>query len=205
MFIANVHRRQGRWDEALAGHRRAFQLAPRESDKALNLARTYEVLRRYEDAARTWDYAIAIEPTNYGFLIDRGRVFVKWQGALDSLEATLDRMAADIDLGGRATIERVELALFRRRPLDALATLAAARRELFASNDAITMSLLRLRRGQARAMLGEVEKSKLDYDTARVILERAIQATEKAGGDPHHLYADRIARNEVLVRLRSGC
>ncbi len=181
LFIANVYRRQGRWNEALAGHERAFQLAPRESDKALNLARTYKEMRRYADAARTLDYAITIEPTNYGFVLERGRLFVEWQGALDSLEAALDRVPADVDLGTRIVIDRMELALFRRQPLAAVAALKAAPPGLLEGNDVVSASWILLRSGQAHDMLADAANARRDYDAARVMLEQAIERVEKAG------------------------
>ena len=187
LFMANVYRRQGRWSEALAGHERAFQLAPRESDKALNLARTYQAMRRYADAARTLDYAIAIEPTNYGFVLERGRLFIEWQGALDSLESALDRIPAGVDLGARTVIARMELALFRRQPREALAALKAARPGLLEGNDVIGASWLLLRSGQAHAMLADAANARRDYDAARVMLERAIAAVEKVGDESFDL------------------
>ena len=187
LFIANVYRRQGRWSEALAGHERAFRLAPRESDKALNLARTYQAMRRYAEAARTLDYAIAIEPTNYGFVLERGRLFVEWQGALDSLEAALDRIPADVDLGARTVIARMELALFRRQPREALAALKAARPGVLEGNDVIGASWLLLRSGQAHAILADAANARRDYDAARVMLERAIDTVERAGDESFDL------------------
>jgi len=183
LFIANVYRRQGRWSEALAGHERAFQLAPLESDKALNLARTYQAMRRYADAARTLDYAIAIEPTNYGFVLERGRLFVEWQGALDSLEAALGRIPADVDLGARIVIDRMELALFRRQPLEAVAALKAARPGLLEKSNVLDGSWVLFRSGQAHDMLGDAANARRDYDAARVMLERAIETVDKAGDD----------------------
>lgn len=187
LFIANVYRRQGRWSDALAGHERALQLGPRESDKALNLARTYQAMRRYADAARTLDYAIAIEPTNYGFVLERGRLFVEWQGALDSLESALDRIPADVDLGTRTVIARMELALFRRQPRDALAALKAARPGVLEGNDVVGASWLLLRSGQAHALLADVASARRDYDAARVMLERAINTVERAGDESFDL------------------
>lgn len=183
MFIANVYRRQGRWSEALAGHERAFQLAPLESDKALNLARTYQNMRRYADAARTLDYAIAIEPTNYGLVLERGRIFVEWQGTLDSLEAAINRIPVGVDLGARILIDRMELALFRRRPLEALAAREAAGPGLLERINVLDRSWLLLRSGQAHDLLGDSANARRDYDAARVTLERAIEAAEKAGDD----------------------
>ena len=190
LFIANVYRRQGRWSEALAGHERAFRLAPLESDKAINLARTYEAMRRYADAARTLDYAIAIEPTNYGFVLERGKLFVDWQGALDSLEAALDRVPANVDLGTRFVIDRMELALFRRQPLRALAALQAARPGLLQGNDVVGASWILLRSGQAHEMLADAASARRDYDAARVMLERAIETVEKAGDESFDLHAN---------------
>ena len=59
---AAVYRRQGRWPEALAGFEKTVQLDPRSTDAIYNLAETYELLRKYDLALRSYDKAIANNP-----------------------------------------------------------------------------------------------------------------------------------------------
>jgi tetratricopeptide (TPR) repeat protein len=59
---AAVQRRQGRWTEALANFEKTVQLDPRSSDALYNLAETYLNLRQYDQAVRTFDKAVSINP-----------------------------------------------------------------------------------------------------------------------------------------------
>jgi len=60
--IGALERRQGRWAEALADQRQAVALSPRSADLKWDLAYTYALLRRYSEADRYLDQAIALTP-----------------------------------------------------------------------------------------------------------------------------------------------
>jgi serine/threonine-protein kinase len=62
--IADIHRRQGRWDEALSGFAYAAQLDPLEVLYPAELAHTSLFLRRYEEAERYLRRALSIAPEN---------------------------------------------------------------------------------------------------------------------------------------------
>jgi tetratricopeptide (TPR) repeat protein len=60
--IGAIQRRQGLWDEALETAEHALRLNPRESTGFWDTGVTYLSLRRYEEAERYFDRAIAIAP-----------------------------------------------------------------------------------------------------------------------------------------------
>jgi TolB-like protein len=60
--IAFVERRQGRYEDAAAVLQRAVELDPRNGNDVQSLSETYTLLRRYDDAARLSDQAIAVGP-----------------------------------------------------------------------------------------------------------------------------------------------
>ena len=62
MAMAAVQRRQGRWPEAVANFEKAVQLDPRSTDAIGNLAETYILFRKYDEACRAADRAISIGP-----------------------------------------------------------------------------------------------------------------------------------------------
>jgi serine/threonine-protein kinase len=62
MATAAVQRRQGRWPEARANFEKAVQLDPRSTDAHYNLAETYMNLRQYDQALRTFDKGVSINP-----------------------------------------------------------------------------------------------------------------------------------------------
>lgn len=62
MLIGNVHKRQGRWDEATRYYERAIAADPRWVAPMVNLAQLQLWTRRYDDAQRTITRALAINP-----------------------------------------------------------------------------------------------------------------------------------------------
>jgi TolB-like protein/Flp pilus assembly protein TadD len=60
--IAFVHRRQGRWRDVLAGLERVQQLKPQDSSLLAEIAITQRQLRKYQEAERLLDRAIALAP-----------------------------------------------------------------------------------------------------------------------------------------------
>jgi serine/threonine-protein kinase len=174
-MIAMIHRRQGRWREVLAGLERAATLDPRDGATSINLAWTYQAMGRCQDAVRTWDNAIELAPDNYRFVMERGRAFVRCYGNTDSLAAALRRIPADFDPEGQITLARADLARLRRRPGDALAAFQTMRPEVLEGDDLDNISYITLIRAEARAALGDTALARIDYDSARAILDRAIE------------------------------
>ena len=101
---ASIQRRQGHWEESIQNHKRALELDPRSVHTLNQLALTYSSLRRYADQKSMVDRALAIEPNDFGFQVDRAAVELSWKAdtrplhqLLDSIRAT-DRSAfPDID------------------------------------------------------------------------------------------------------------
>ena len=184
--IALIRRRQGRWQEALAGFEHAASVDPRASANSMFLAMTYGAMRRYAESVRTWDYAIAIAPDNYRYVVERARVLVTWQERPDSLEATLRRLPRDFDPEAQTTIARVDLARLRRRPADGLAALAAMRPEFFDSDDRDVAGWLRLCRAWMYETLGDSGYARASFDTARAIFGAMVEKDPKAA----HVYSD---------------
>jgi len=60
--IAWVKRRQGQWDEAIEGLRKATELNPREPHLQYELGLTLAVCRRYEEAEHHFDHAVRLAP-----------------------------------------------------------------------------------------------------------------------------------------------
>jgi len=175
LLIAVIHRRQGRWQDALAGFERAATLDPRDGGTSINLAWTYQAMRRCQDAVRTWDNALQFAPDNYRFVLERARVFVRCDGNTDSLSAALRRIPANFDPEGQTTLARADLARLRRRPGDALAAFQTMRPEVLEGDDLDNISYITLIRAEARAALGDTVLARIDYDTARAVVDRAIE------------------------------
>ncbi|MGH7676954.1 MAG: BTAD domain-containing putative transcriptional regulator [Gemmatimonadaceae bacterium] len=62
MFIGNVHKRSGKWTEAATAYEQASQLDPRWRSPLLNLGQMRIWERRYDDADRTLQRALELDP-----------------------------------------------------------------------------------------------------------------------------------------------
>jgi TolB-like protein/predicted Zn-dependent protease len=62
LYVASVHRRQGKWDRTLDELRRSTDLDPRNPTLAATLAETSLFVRRWRDAEDTARHVLAIDP-----------------------------------------------------------------------------------------------------------------------------------------------
>ena len=62
LYVASVHRRQGKWDRTLDELKRSTDLDPRNPTLAATLAETYLFVRRWRDAEDTARRVLAIDP-----------------------------------------------------------------------------------------------------------------------------------------------
>jgi eukaryotic-like serine/threonine-protein kinase len=126
--IGYAHRRMGNWDEVEAAFERATELDPRAAQIFADLGGlSYRAIRRYPEAVRALDRALALAPDLHWAAVRRGWTYLEWRGELDTLRTALEAMPVDADLGwlGNAKAERAELLLFERNAIGLLAHLEA--------------------------------------------------------------------------------
>jgi len=176
--IANIHRRQGRWDEAIAGFERAAVYDPRNPHWPSLLGDTLAVLGRYDESAKAYDRAQAADPDDYAAVIYKGLVLLM-AGKLDDAGATLDRLPHGIDPGGVASTMRFEIARVGGDPDAALAAIATAPAwaEAPYSPSFVPIELLR---AEALEQKGDADGARAAFTIARDKL-RAL-----AGEQPDH-------------------
>jgi len=73
-LIGMVQRRQGRWDEAIQHIQQSLALDPHNAALIPELATTYFLVRRYDEAAKTLDSALAWKPGDFGMALLRAWV-----------------------------------------------------------------------------------------------------------------------------------
>jgi TolB-like protein/Tfp pilus assembly protein PilF len=171
--IGFLHRRRGEWETAADRLRRSLELDPRNADVLRNLAQTLELMKQYPAANRYYTEALNLAPDHHVAALHRAFLFLRWQGTTDSMRAVLARLPIDFEptLGLVPVAPRVQLALLRRDPDEALRLLAASRRNLYEHQRYYyPASLLG---AFAHALRGDSVRAALAYDSARVILEAA--------------------------------
>lgn len=169
--IGRAYRAQGRWDDAVRELEFALDKDSHDVTSAADLATTYSRLRRYKESAQMWDRYLALAPDAYPGMIIRGSVYLRWQGTVDTLVATLQRMPADWRT--RSVNTRVLVARIQHRPNDALAAVNQARR---VADDPSTFQVHALLRAQIYGDVGDSTRARAYYDTARIMLEDSVAA-----------------------------
>jgi tetratricopeptide (TPR) repeat protein/predicted Ser/Thr protein kinase len=116
--IAFVNRRLAHWEEAIAGLRRAIELAPRSITAYNELALTYAGLRRFPEALATVDFVLEWEPTDTSTLLQKASIL--WSmGDLQAVERLLENP-------GISPRVRGQQALLQRRYVEAAQMLSGA-------------------------------------------------------------------------------
>ena len=88
-LVSYIQRRQGKWTESLAAEERAFQLNPRDSGTASNIAITCMSLRKYEDAMAWEDRALSLDPQDIQAKADKARSSYHWKGNTEEARALI--------------------------------------------------------------------------------------------------------------------
>ena len=89
-----LYRRLGRWDEMLAAFARAVELNPRHPDVLRDAATAAAWLRRYAEAARHYDQAVAAAPDNLDYAAQRAIHEINWHGDVAMLRDVVRRADA---------------------------------------------------------------------------------------------------------------
>lgn len=109
--VANIRRRQGHWDEALAGYQRASMLDPRSLASAEALARFYLDKRDWPAAAAAYERGLQLSPDSWEKKLGRATVDYHWRGDLQPLRIALAAAPPHEDPEGLVTFLRSDVAL----------------------------------------------------------------------------------------------
>ncbi len=108
--LAAIARRQGRFDDSLAGFQRAALFDPRSSYGLDQLGLTYQMLRRYADADQAFSRSVAVAPDPSDERVTHGVNSALWKGDLEPLRAALQGLAPDSDAYAGNALARFTLA-----------------------------------------------------------------------------------------------
>jgi TolB-like protein/Tfp pilus assembly protein PilF len=96
-----IDRRQGRWDESTRNLERAADLDPRNNIVLQQLANSYVCLRRYADAERVLDRAIAVDPRDSNTRAFRAAIELYWHADPHPLRAMVQTILAEDPTEGK--------------------------------------------------------------------------------------------------------
>jgi len=93
-ILGYIDRRQGRWPESIKNLERATELDPQNSTFLEQIARSYNCLRRYADAERALDRAIALVPKDVSLRASRAEIELAWHSDARPLMSTIQAIIA---------------------------------------------------------------------------------------------------------------
>lgn len=169
-----VHRRQGRWEDAVRELERAADLDPRSDINVQDLASTFARLRRYDEAERYCREAISLAPDDFYPYVYCARIARARDGTTVAAAELLQRMPSKDD--AQQSIYRFEQALLAR-DLAAALDVAALLPETFSEpidEETLTRSLAEC---HARIVLGAESPPPTACELARVYFERARETS----------------------------
>ena len=90
-----IDRRQGRWDDSTKNLERGVELDPQNPDVLQQIAASYTVLRRYANAERALERAIAVAPKEVTLRAARADVELHWHADTRPLLSTIEAILAE--------------------------------------------------------------------------------------------------------------
>jgi tetratricopeptide (TPR) repeat protein len=163
----------GRWAEAQQLLEQAVELSPRDTSPAIDLAFLYEWTGEYQRALNCSDRAIAVAPSpdfeTWGHLA-RATIHWSWEGASPEARAALGQVPLEHDF---AVWGWYWQEMFEGRPRHAMDWLESAPGGWVRNK--IVARPTPLLAGIALEVMGEAERSQEAYESARWILEQALQ------------------------------
>lgn len=175
--IGYAQRSLGNWSAVRTAYEKAIRLDPRDPNLLCDLGgETFSLLHRYREAVRVYDYAQALAPNRRGEqLIQKAVAYLRWKGTPDSLQAELDHLTPQTDLGGYGTARgmRAELLLLQRKPEALLALLGSTPEVAFAAQISFIPSALY--EAWAHHLRGDAPAERRALTTALAVLDSVIR------------------------------
>jgi len=177
LLTGYIDRRQSRWDKSIENMQHALELDPAGPQALLvlqQIAKTYELLRRYPEMATTLDSALAIAPANTNIQVNRAQLELEWKADVKPLTAAFQKLeAADASAAGSFAAQVFYLASCQRHWDEAVRALSimpsdGCREEAFPFPRAWCEGVLaRLR--------GDGEKARSAFTAARAEVEQIVK------------------------------
>ncbi len=130
-----IERRQGRWQDAENDFKTAVKLDPRNPNAVNLLTDTYVLLRRFDEAIRNYDRAIAAGLDTPVIHLRKEYIRFAASGDIGIAKRALAATPSDLDVGGGSTALRILVALAEQNYDGAAQALAASPREDFQEAD----------------------------------------------------------------------
>jgi len=173
--IGYIRRRQGKFEQALANLKKASELDPLDKLVAMEVARTFMLLRKYPEAERYFERAISLAPDHPDPYHRKALLYLRPQGNTEKSRAVLEEAlqnsksaAEDADI----VILQVDIDVFDRNYPEALDRLSLKSEDI---NNRLCFIPSALRYALIYGYMNKKELAKKYYDEAQSILESKIE------------------------------
>lgn len=172
--IAFIHRRQGKWDEALKGLEQAEILDPRNPLWFSERGSTFAQLRRYAEAETEFDRALAVDPGSYRPVVYKAMTYLV-AGDARNARRTLSQVPGGGDSSGVVASVRFRLGWLDRDADQALAALPDADATWIEDPFLATMPASLLR-AQAWALKGDSMRARREFEAALQLINGELRS-----------------------------
>jgi serine/threonine-protein kinase len=173
MSLGFVERRRGRFEEANRYMQQAVMLDPHSTDHMDELGNTCTIQRRYPEAVKMYERALAWTPEYVASVVNKARVQLIWKGETGPAKAAIARFPAGSDPGGKLTSEKFLLELFKTFPAEAWATLSPLPLQTLTTKyEVVPKSLFGAMAAEVR---GDRAGALALYESARAQLEQEVK------------------------------
>jgi len=175
-----IQRRQGQHEEGLHNLERAIGLDPRNFFILQQIAQSYQMLRRYAEAAAPLDHALAINPSDTDTKVARALVAFDWKADTRPLHKTIEAIRAESpDTVGSVADSWLICALAERDARAAESALVALGENTY-GNDAVSFNH-DFSEGLIARMTNDQVKAGAAFSAARGQHEKVVQAQPDYG------------------------
>jgi len=171
MYIGNIHKRTGQWDEAIRYYEEAASLDPGWQNPLLNLSQAQLWMRRYEEAERTSRRALALEPRDAFAYTIWASVPLLRDGDLAAARRIV-REAAAVSDGYDGMRLPFYLELLERRYGTAVQQLSNRLGPVETGDDWLVND--QIRKAVVSRLLGDSNAARAHFDSARLELDRRL-------------------------------
>ena len=200
-LTAAIKRRQGRWEESLAGFEAIQKIDPQNPNIVREIVFTNTALRHWPEAARWAEQMRKMAPASLVAKIQSGYVDFWWKGDARPLKSLLNDVPAGTDPDGVVTSCKWDAAMLERDYVSAKHMLetSAVNEVSYTSTGSTPKSFLE---GCIALAQGDAANARKSFELARPIFEKAVQEAP-ANADRHAylgwLYAF-IGRKDDAIR-----
>jgi TolB-like protein/Flp pilus assembly protein TadD len=166
--LAQIARRHGKWEEAVAYYDQALGLDPRNAELLTETAENYDDLRQFDDALKLYERALDIRPNDVDLLAAKAGIY-QAQGNLPEAARCLGDVNA-LTPSYEAVPAKVVQLVFERNYREAV-QLLETRFAQFQFGSELELGIFQEFLASSRLLAGDIPGAKASAEQARNILE----------------------------------